>query len=38
MGITKMADITQYSAVNLTQEAGVDQTLWNSLPSDEVIE
>jgi len=38
MGIAKMADITQYSAVNLTQEAGVDPTLWNSLPSDEVIE
>ena len=38
MGITKMAKITQYSAVNLMQEAGVDPRTWNSIPTDEVVE
>ncbi len=33
-----MAKITQYSAVNLINEAGADSRLWNTLPSDEVIE
>jgi len=33
-----MAKITQYSAVNLMNEAGVDSRSWNTLPSDEVIE
>lgn len=37
-GILKMADITQYSAANLTEEAGVDPVAWNAIPSDEVIE
>jgi len=38
MGITKMAKLTQYSAVNLIQEAGVDPETWNTLPSDDVVE
>lgn len=33
-----MAKITQYSAVNLIQEAGVDPDTWNSIPTDEVVE
>jgi L-lactate utilization protein LutB len=38
MGITKMAKITQYSAVNLMQEARVDPRTWNAIPKDEVVE
>ena len=38
MGITKMAKITQYSAVNLMHEARVDPHIWNSIPTDEVVE
>ena len=38
MGITKMAKITQYSAVNLMHEAWVDPHIWNSIPTDEVVE
>jgi hypothetical protein len=30
MGITPMATITQYSAVNLIREAGADPLTWNS--------
>jgi L-lactate utilization protein LutB len=33
-----MAKITQYSADNLMQEAGVDPNTWNSIPKDEVVE
>jgi len=33
-----MAKITQYSAANLIQEAGVDPRTWNSIPTDEVVE
>ncbi len=33
-----MANITQYSAINLTEEAGVDPVAWNAIPSEEVIE
>ena len=33
-----MAKLTQYSAVNLIQEAGVDPETWNTLPSDDVVE
>ncbi len=33
-----MAGITQYSAANLTEEAGVDPVSWNTIPSDEVVE
>jgi hypothetical protein len=33
-----MAKITQYSAVNLMQEAGVDPLIWNSIPTDEMVE
>jgi nitrogen regulatory protein PII-like uncharacterized protein len=38
MGITKMAKITQFSALNLTKEAGVDPHTWNTLPDDDVVE
>jgi L-lactate utilization protein LutB len=38
MGIRTMAKITQYSAVNLIQEARVDPHTWNSIPTDEVVE
>jgi len=37
-GNTTMAKITQYSAVNLMQEAGVDPRTWNSIPTDEIVE
>jgi hypothetical protein len=33
-----MAKITQYSAVNLKQEAGVDPRVWNSNPTDEILD
>jgi nitrogen regulatory protein PII-like uncharacterized protein len=33
-----MAKITQFSAVNLIKEAGVNPGIWNTLASDEVIE
>lgn len=33
-----MAKITQYSAVNLIPEAGVDPQKWNTIPSPEVVE
>jgi L-lactate utilization protein LutB len=33
-----MAKITQYSAVNLMQEAKVDPLTWNSVPTDDVVE
>jgi len=33
-----MAKITQYSAVNLMAEAGVDPKKWNILPAPEVVE
>ena len=33
-----MAKVTQYSAVNLIPEAGVDPDTWNSIPTDEVVE
>jgi hypothetical protein len=33
-----MAKITQFSAVNLIPEAGVDPGTWNSIPTDEVVE
>ena len=33
-----MAKITQYSAVNLIPEAGVDPKKWNTIPSSEVVE
>jgi nitrogen regulatory protein PII-like uncharacterized protein len=36
-GIT-MTKITQYSAINLIAEAGVDPEKWNSLPSKELVE
>ena len=38
MGITKMAKLTQYSAVNLMQEAGVDSQTWSTVPADDVVE
>ena len=33
-----MAKLTQYSAVNLMQEAGVDPQTWSTVPADDVIE
>ena len=33
-----MARITPYSSVHLVEEAGVDPTIWNKIPSQEVIE
>jgi L-lactate utilization protein LutB len=33
-----MAKVTEYSAVNLISEAGVDPDIWNSIPTDEVVE
>ncbi len=33
-----MAKVTQYSAANLIEEAGVDPTAWNVVPSDETLE
>jgi L-lactate utilization protein LutB len=33
-----MAKITQYSAINLIPEAGVDPGTWNSIPTDEIVE
>jgi L-lactate utilization protein LutB len=33
-----MAKITQYSAINLVAEAGVDPRQWNSIPSPECVE
>jgi len=33
-----MAKLTQYSAVNLIQEAGVDPRTWSTVPADDVIE
>jgi L-lactate utilization protein LutB len=33
-----MAKITQYSAINLMSEAGVDPKQWNSIPSPDVVD
>ena len=33
-----MAKVTQYSAANLIEEAGVDPSVWNVVPSDETLE
>jgi L-lactate utilization protein LutB len=33
-----MAKVTQYSAVNLMAEAGVDQKKWHTLPPEELVE
>ena len=33
-----MAKLTQYSAVNLMQEAGVDPRTWSTVPADDVVE
>ena len=33
-----MAKITQYSAINLINEAGADPKKWNSIPSSEIVE
>ena len=33
-----MAKLTQYSAVNLMQEAGVDPQTWSTVPADDVVE
>jgi L-lactate utilization protein LutB len=33
-----MAKLTQYSAVNLIQEAGVDPRIWSKVPADDVVE
>jgi L-lactate utilization protein LutB len=35
--VIKMAKITQYSAINLIKEAGVDPRVWNALPSEAVL-
>jgi hypothetical protein len=32
-----MAKLTQYSAVNLIQEAGVDPRIWSKVPADDVV-
>ena len=33
-----MAKLTQYSAVNLIQEAGVDSRTWSTVPADDVVD
>jgi LUD domain len=38
MKLERMAKITQYSAINLIKDAGVDPGVWNTVPSEDVIE